>query len=201
LDENDCRGISVARQTGHNLREDEGVLGLIGMAIRLAVIGLLACGALLLSGCTVTPAETPPLQVAAPSLPTQEALNANAPQRLVNAAASRGAAPNVPMLSQSEMLSLHTQLMACWTPPVGVAEAKDLVVIIRFALNRDGTISGEPLVVNRGNTSLFQLAAEAAKRAVRRCQPFRLPDSKYEAWRELEVNFDADRSTSPPQRH
>jgi len=49
---------------------------------------------------------------------------------------------------------------------------------------------GEPIVLNHGRNALFQIAAEAATRAVRRCQPFRLPASKYEAWQEVEVNFD-----------
>ncbi len=86
--------------------------------------------------------------------------------------------------------------MGCWNPPVGVAEAKDLVVIVKFALNRDGSVSGEPTVVNHGAHALFQIAAESATRAVRRCQPFRLPASKYEAWRDVEVKFDPERHVS-----
>ena len=66
----------------------------------------------------------------------------------------------------------------------------NLVVVVHFALNKDGSVSGEPSVVNRGSTALFQIAAESAMRAVRRCQPFRLPASKYEAWRDVEVKFD-----------
>jgi len=125
------------------------------------------CGVLLLSGCATS----------------QEVLDQSASQRLSGA--------NVPKLSQSEMYLLYGQLQACWAPPIGVAEAKEPVVVIRFALNRDGTLSGEPSVVNKGSTPLFQAAAESAMQAVRRCQPFRLPTSKYEAWREVEVNFDA----------
>jgi hypothetical protein len=85
---------------------------------------------------------------------------------------------------------LKAQLMSCWNVPVGVSEAKDLVVTVRFSLGRDGSLSGEPMVVNHGRNALFQVAAESALRAVRRCQPFRLPASKYEAWQEVEVNFD-----------
>jgi outer membrane biosynthesis protein TonB len=97
---------------------------------------------------------------------------------------------NAPELSQNELDALRSQLMGCWNPPVGVAEAKDLVVIVHFTLNRDGTVSGEPSVINRGSGGLFQVAAESATRAVRRCAPFRLPAAKYEAWRDVEVKFD-----------
>ena len=47
---------------------------------------------------------------------------------------------------------------------------------MRFALNRDGSVSGEPIrrPITAAN-ALFQVAAESATRAVRRCQPFRLP--------------------------
>jgi colicin import membrane protein len=67
--------------------------------------------------------------------------------------------------------------------------AKGLVVTVRFSLNRDGSLAGEPVVVNHENGYLFQIAAESVIRAVRSCQPFRLPVSKYEAWQELEPDF------------
>jgi outer membrane biosynthesis protein TonB len=124
-------------------------------------------------------------------------LDKRAPQRqavtgsLVNPTPSLGVpAANAPALSQNEIDALRAQLMTCWNPPVGVADAKDLIVIVRFALNRDGSVSGEPTVVNRDANALFQVAAESATRAVRRCQPFRLPAAKYEAWRDVEVKFD-----------
>jgi colicin import membrane protein len=110
---------------------------------------------------------------------------------LVNPTASLGtASANAPELSQNEVDALRAQLMGCWNPPVGVADAKNLIVVVRFALNRDGSVSGEPSVVNHDNNALFQVAAESATRAVRRCQPFRLPAAKYEAWRDVEVKFD-----------
>jgi outer membrane biosynthesis protein TonB len=124
-------------------------------------------------------------------------LDKRAPQRqalagtMVNPTPSLGApAANAPELSQNEIDALRAQLMSCWNPPVGVAEAKDLIVIVRFALNRDGSVFGDPTVVNHGSNALFQIAAESATRAVRRCQPFRLPASKYDAWRDVEVKFD-----------
>lgn len=96
--------------------------------------------------------------------------------------------------SQSEVARLkamlYQQLAACWNPPVGVREAQDLAVTVRFSLNRDGTLLGEPVVTNRGANPLFQVAAETALRAVRSCQPLRLPASRYDMWHEVEVTFD-----------
>jgi outer membrane biosynthesis protein TonB len=123
-------------------------------------------------------------------------LDKREPQRMaatgavINSTPSLGApGGNAPDLSESEKQRLIAQLMACWFPPEAVLEAKDLVVTVEFALNRDGSLSGEPTVVNRGTTALFQRAAESALSAVRSCQPFRLPPAKYEHWQVVDADF------------
>jgi colicin import membrane protein len=45
-------------------------------------------------------------------------------------------------------------------------------------------------VTNRGSSPLFQIAVESARGAVLKCQPYRLPAAKYEAWSDVEVKFD-----------
>jgi colicin import membrane protein len=75
---------------------------------------------------------------------------------------------------------------------VGVVDAKDLSVVLGFSLNRDGLVSGQPILMNRASSPLFQVAVESAKRAVLGCQPFRLPAAKYEAWQDLEVTFNSE---------
>jgi colicin import membrane protein len=92
-------------------------------------------------------------------------------------------------LSQSEIDALRAQIQACWNPPAGAVDGKDLIVKVRLMLNQDGTLSGEPSVVNRGDGA-FQIAAESAMRAIRRCQPYKLPIAKYEVWKDVEVTFD-----------
>ena len=128
-------------------------------------------------------------------------LDKRAPQRqavtgtMVNPTASLGTTTGTaPQLSQNELSRLAAmvkqQVTACWNPPVGVTEARNLVVVVSFALNRDGTLSGEPVVKNRVSNPMFQVAAESAVRAVRSCQPLRVPAAKYDFWQEVEVNFD-----------
>ena len=56
-------------------------------------------------------------------------------------------------------------------------------------LNQDGSLSGEPSVVNSGD-GFFQVAAESAMRAIRRCQPYKMPIAKYDVWKDVEVTFD-----------
>jgi colicin import membrane protein len=93
-------------------------------------------------------------------------------------------------LSQSEIDALRAQIQACWNPPAGAADFKDLIVKIRLMLNQDGSLSGEPIVLNRGSNAFFQIAAESAMRAIRRCQPYHLPVAKYDVWKDVEVTFD-----------
>jgi colicin import membrane protein len=127
-------------------------------------------------------------------------LDKRAPQRqavtgtIVNPAPSLGTTTgNAPQLSQNELARLQAmvkqQLYGCWIPPIGASEARDLVVLVAFSLNRDGTLAGNPVVKNRASNPLFQIAAESAVRAVRSCSPLRLPAAKYESWQEVEVDF------------
>lgn len=97
---------------------------------------------------------------------------------------------NAPRLTQSEIDALRAQIQACWNPPIGAENAQDLIVRVRIQFRSDGTLSREPELINRGTGTYFQVAAESAMRAVRRCQPYSLPAHKYEIWKDVEVTFD-----------
>jgi len=50
---------------------------------------------------------------------------------------------------------------------------------------------GSPEVIDPPSSSWeVSPAAESAVRAVRACQPFRLPPDKYHLWKEIVFNFD-----------
>ncbi len=109
----------------------------------------------------------------------------------VNRTASLGVPTgNAASLSQSEIDALRAQIQACWNPPPGALDARDLIVQVRLQLNSDGSISADPQVLNRGSHPQFQVAAESAKRAIRRCAPYKMPIAKYDIWRDVEVTFD-----------
>jgi outer membrane biosynthesis protein TonB len=101
------------------------------------------------------------------------------------------ATANAATLSQNEMDALRARLRDCWTVPVGVAEARDLVVTVRILFNKDGSLAGDPTLMNHGSHPAFQAAAESALRGVRRCAPYSfMPPLKYEAWKDVIVDFD-----------
>lgn len=101
---------------------------------------------------------------------------------------SRG--KTVAKMTQSELDALRGMISRCWNPPVGASDGDQLVVKIRFNLNQDGTVSGNPTVENSGSHPFFRAAADSARRAVLRCQPYNLPVEKYDTWDEVIVNFD-----------
>lgn len=93
-------------------------------------------------------------------------------------------------LTQTEIDALRAQIQACWNPPAGTLDAKDLIVVVRLQLREDGSLSADPMLMNRGSHPIFRIAAESAMRAIKRCQPYKLPLSKYQVWRDVEVTFD-----------
>lgn len=75
------------------------------------------------------------------------------------------------------------------------AEAELLATKVRFRLNRDGSLAGEPQVVaTTGQTDANQTQVarhqEQAVRAVRLAAPFDLPEALYDGWKVVTTNFD-----------
>lgn len=93
------------------------------------------------------------------------------------------------VVTQSEMRYLQTQMQRCWNPPVGVANAAELNVRVEVRFNQDGALSGIPVVLNTGGEG-FDVASNAAVRAVQQCQPYDMPVEKYDNWQQVIVNFD-----------
>lgn len=114
----------------------------------------------------------------------------------LNASASLGTAHGrAATLSQSEMDALNARLRDLWLVPdvSSVERRKEMVVVVRFQLTRDRRLIGHPVVVERGNSPLAQVSAEAAVRAVIRGQPYNiLRDETYENWKDIEVTFDPE---------
>ncbi|HSG96259.1 MAG TPA: cell envelope biogenesis protein TolA [Afifellaceae bacterium] len=87
--------------------------------------------------------------------------------------------------------ALRNRLAQCWNPPRGVREAGSLRVTIGIGLLPDGSLAGDPRIVDAGFDPLSQIAAESALRAVQICAPYdMLPPEMYSAWRDIEFIFD-----------
>jgi len=92
-------------------------------------------------------------------------------------------------MSINEIDAFRRRVSQCWNPPVGGLGAEELSVKLRIKLNKDGTLKGQPRVLNRGASSFHRAAADSAARAVWQCQPYNLPARKYDTWQDMILNF------------
>ena len=99
---------------------------------------------------------------------------------------------NVLSATEADMLNsmLDAQLKSQWRLPAGGGGTQTPIVAVRWTLKPDGTLDGEPQVISPQNNPMFQVAAEAAVRAIKAAQPFKLPPEKYANWRDNTWKFD-----------
>ena len=98
-------------------------------------------------------------------------------------------------LTLSEEDALKAQIFGCWSIPLGLPYNENLLVRIKLKLKPDGTVSKTEILdharMNKPGQGFYKVLAESALRAVKLCQPLRVPSTGYERWRELQLNFDA----------
>jgi outer membrane biosynthesis protein TonB len=75
------------------------------------------------------------------------------------------------------------------------ADSEKLVTILRWNLNRDGSLAGTPTVVRQegitdANRPQAARHAEQAIRAVQLAAPFDLPNEYYDTWKRVTIKFD-----------
>ena len=98
-------------------------------------------------------------------------------------------------LSLSEEDALKAQIFGCWSIPLGLPYNENLLVRIKLQLKPDGTIIKSEILdharMNKPGQGFYKVLAESALRAIKLCQPLRVPTTGYERWKELQLNFDA----------
>ena len=98
-------------------------------------------------------------------------------------------------LTLSEEDALRAQIFGCWSIPLGLPYNENLLVRIKLELNPDGTVLQSEILdharMNKPGQGFYKVLAESALRAIKLCQPLRVPTTGYERWKELQLNFDA----------
>ena len=98
-------------------------------------------------------------------------------------------------LSLSEEDALKAQIFGCWSIPLGLPYNENLLVRIKLQLKPDGTIINSEILdharMNKPGQGFYKVLAESALRAIKLCQPLRVPTTGYERWKDLQLNFDA----------
>lgn len=134
------------------------------------------------------------LRDAAGSENARSKFNSAAIGSAISVAAPRG----LPGLTTRQKIDLaqkvREQVMPCWKPPASDAPI-EATVRLRFRLDRKGGVVGLPAqsgVTDPAlpNAAYLSLLANSGRRAILMCAPLKLPPDLYEAWAEVEVEFD-----------
>lgn len=124
---------------------------------------------------------------------TQTRLNSATIGSAIGEAAPRG----VPGLTFRQKVDLaqkvRDQVMPCWNPP-SASEAGLAIVRLRFRLDRDGRVVGQPVQSGvtgqtEANAAYVNLLTNSGRRAILMCAPIELPPELFEAWAQVEVEF------------
>ncbi len=99
-------------------------------------------------------------------------------------------------LTLSQEDALKAQIFGCWSLPLGLPYQENLLVRIKLRLKQDGTVLRSEILdharMNMPGQGFYKVLAESALRAIRICQPLRVPPTGYEKWKDLQLNFDAN---------
>jgi len=102
---------------------------------------------------------------------------------------------NLSGLTLSEEDALKAQIFGCWSIPLGLPYNENLLVRIKLKLKPDGSVVKTEIIdharMNKPGQAFYKVLAESALRAIKLCQPLRVPTTGYERWKDLQLNFDA----------
>ena len=91
--------------------------------------------------------------------------------------------------------AIKAQIFKCWNIPLGLPYDEDLTVRIKLQLKPDGSIMSSEILdharMNKPGQGFYRVLAESALRAVKLCDPLKMPTTGYNKWKDLQLNFDA----------
>lgn len=98
-----------------------------------------------------------------------------------------------PPMNGAERDSFRVSVNRCWNVDPGSVAAR-VTVEVGFELDREGKVIGNAvrLLGSDGDQSATNIAFEAARRAILRCQSsgYQLPAEKYDQWKDVVITFD-----------
>jgi len=88
---------------------------------------------------------------------------------------------------------LTESYLNCWTPPPTMPEGDVYVAEIKVVFNVDGSLSARPVLLNPPADPAWRAHADSAMRAVKKCDPLRVPAEYipyFEQWKVETIHFD-----------
>jgi outer membrane biosynthesis protein TonB len=85
--------------------------------------------------------------------------------------------------------AMISRVRECWTVPPSARDAQ-FTIKVHFSLNADGSVAGQPEVVNSSADPIFQATAQSAVSAISGCNYADiLPPDKYDMWKDNTLSF------------
>lgn len=118
-------------------------------------------------------------------------------EKKINLEATQSQQKNVVVskLTITQEDAIKAQIFKCWNIPIGLPYNENLTVKVRIKLNPDGSLISSEILdqskMNAGGQTYYKILAESALRAVKLCNPLKVPPTEYEKWKEMQLNFDA----------
>ena len=87
---------------------------------------------------------------------------------------------------------LQDQYKQCWSN-LGLNPGVTYIPQVRVMYNPDGSLQGQPVLTNPPSDPALRSLADSALRAVRRCNPLKIPDQfspYYDQWKGRVLRFD-----------
>jgi outer membrane biosynthesis protein TonB len=104
---------------------------------------------------------------------------------------------NIP---QKDIDQFKARLKECWKPPASLAEAGNLMVVLRVSLKPSGALAAEPSLIAASGSEAGPVLMRAAMQALHDCQPYAfLPAKKYKEWKLLDLAFSPGGMTGLPR--
>lgn len=92
-------------------------------------------------------------------------------------------------LSATTIAAFVQKIRECWIIPPGAREG-NITVKVHILLNQDGSVNGQPEVMNGPGDYLFTTTAQSTVTAILGCQNYDfLPQDQYDVWKDLVLNF------------
>jgi hypothetical protein len=93
-------------------------------------------------------------------------------------------------LAREEVAAFKAQVSKCWVAPAGMPNTPDAMILMRIALNPNGTLGAAPELIAAPASIDVNPLKVSARRALQKCQPYTaLPAAKYQDWKILDMSF------------
>jgi len=143
-------------------------------------------------------AKTDPTEISRLLSREQAQQRASTGQQLSKTASLGTASANAPKMSPSLWAALdgllQDQYKQCWSY-LGMSSGQRYIPQIKVEYAKDGALVGQPSLLNPPSDPSLNTLAESAVRAVRRCNPLKIPaqyQPYFEQWRARILRFDPD---------